>query len=153
MDLVLTKFDWLVGGLVLLASLVLGMYLALRAHAGENSSNFFLAGRRMLWPIIGASYFATNIGAEHLVGLSGDAYRYGLCAGAVEMTCCICLGFSAAALIPYYIKTKVFTIPEFLEIRYNTAARTFFSGFMLIVCIMTKMAFTLFAGALVVCHR
>ena len=125
------------------------MGLALLTNPGENSSNFFLAGRKMLWPIIGASYFATNIGAEHLVGLSGDAYRYGLCAGTVELATCICLGFAAAVLFPYYIKNKVFTIPEFLEKRYNLAARAFFSGLMLVICIMTKMAFTMYAGALV----
>jgi solute:Na+ symporter, SSS family len=83
------------------------------------------------------------------VGLSGDSYRYGLRAGAVELGTVICLGFASAVLLPYYIKNKIFTIPEFLEIRYNATARTLFSGLMLIVCIMTKAAFTLFAGALV----
>ena len=103
----------------------------------------------MTWPVVGASLYATNIGAEHLVGLSGDAYRYGLKAGTVELTTAICLGFACAVLFPTYIKNKVFTIPEFLELRYDAAARLFFSGLMLVICIMTKMAFTLFAGALV----
>jgi len=93
--------------------------------------------------------FATNIGAEHLVGLSGDSYRYGLSAGSVELTCAITLGFACAILFPYYMKNKIYTIPEFLELRYNRRARTFFSGLMLIISIMTKLAFTLFAGALV----
>jgi len=53
-----------------------------------------------------ASLFATNIGAEHLVGLSGDAYRYGLCAGTVELTTCICLGVACAFLFPYYLRMK-----------------------------------------------
>ncbi|OFY76436.1 MAG: hypothetical protein A2V46_01355, partial [Bacteroidetes bacterium RBG_19FT_COMBO_42_7] len=97
----------------------------------------------------GASIFATNIGAEHLVGLSGDAYRYGLSAGSVELTTAITLGFGCAILFPYYMKNKIFTIPEFLEIRYNRHARIFFSGLMLVISIMTKLAFTLFAGALV----
>jgi SSS family solute:Na+ symporter len=56
-----------------------------------------------VWPIVGASLYATNIGAEHLVGLSGDAYRYGLKAGTVELTTALCLGFACAALFPYYI--------------------------------------------------
>lgn len=97
----------------------------------------------------GASLFATNIGAEHLVGLSGDAYRYGLCAGTVELTTCICLGIACAVLFPYYLRSKVYTIPEFLELRYNRAARVFFSGLMLVICILTKLAFHLYAGALV----
>jgi len=149
MELQLTTLDWTVGVLALGASVVIGLYIALRAHAGENSGNFFLAGRRMLWPIVGASFFATNIGSEHLVGLSGDAYRYGLSAGTVELTSAICLGFACAVLFPHYIKNKVYTIPEFLELRYNHAARAFFSGLMIVACIMTKMAFSLFAGALV----
>ena len=101
------------------------------------------------WPLVGASLFATNIGAEHLVGLSGDSYRYGLSAGAVELTTCICLGIACAVLFPYYIRTRVYTIPEYLELRYNRTARIFFSGLMLVICIMTKLAFHLYAGALV----
>ncbi len=145
----LTPVDWIICLVVVGASIAFGLYLALRGRAGESSANFFLAGRRLTWPIVGASLFATNIGAEHLVGLSGDAYRYGLCAGTVELTTCICLGFASAILFPYYLKNKVFTIPEFLEMRYNRAARVFFSALMLVICIMTKMAFHLYAGGLV----
>jgi len=149
MSLSLSVLDWVVGFLALGGSVCLGLYIAFRFNADKNSSNFFLAGRRMKWPIIGASLFATNIGAEHLVGLSGDAYRYGLCAGTNEVTTAICLGFACAVLFPFYLRNKIFTIPEFLELRYNKTARAVFSGLMLVICIMTKMAFTLFAGALV----
>lgn len=149
MSLSLTFWDWLVFSIVIAGSLSFGMYMAFLRKAGKNSSNFFLGGRSIKWPVIGASIFATNIGAEHLVGLSGDSYRYGLSAGSVELTTAITLGFACAILFPYYMKNKVFTIPEFLEIRYNRQARTFFSGLMLIISIMTKLAFTLFAGALV----
>ncbi len=149
MDLSLTPLDWIVGCIALGGSLALGLLISYRIDAGANSSNFFLAGRSLTWPIVGASFFATNIGAEHLVGLSGDAYRYGLSAGTVELTTAMCLGFAAAFLFPYYVKNQIYTIPEFLELRYNTFARKIFSGLMLVICIMTKMAFTLFAGALV----
>ena len=149
MSLTLTMLDYIVLALVMGGSLSFGLYMAYRHKAGQDSSSFFLGGRSMKWPIVGASMFATNIGAEHLVGLSGDSYRYGLSAGSVELTCAITLGFACAILFPYYIKNKVFTIPEFLEMRYNRRARTFFSGLMLIISIMTKLAFTLFAGALV----
>jgi SSS family solute:Na+ symporter len=149
MNLVLTTLDWLVLTVVMAGTLLFGMYMAFKKKAGQSSSNFFLGGRSITWPIVGASLFATNIGAEHLVGLSGDAYRYGLSAGLIELTTVITLGFSCAFLFPYYMKNKLFTIPEFLEIRYNRRARTFFSGLMLVISIMTKLAFTLFAGALV----
>lgn len=149
MNLILSSFDWIVLVVVMGGSLAFGMYMAWRKKAGKDSASFFLGGRSIKWPVIGASLFATNIGAEHLVGLSGDSYRYGLSAGSVELTTAITLGFSCAILFPSYIKNKLFTIPEFLELRYNRRARTFFSGLMLVISIMTKLAFTLFAGALV----
>jgi solute:Na+ symporter, SSS family len=149
MSLSLTTLDYIVLVLVMGSSLSFGLFMAYKKKSGQNSSNFFLGGRSMKWPIVGASMFATNIGAEHLVGLSGDSYRYGLSAGSVELTCGITLGFACAILYPYYIKNKIFTIPEFLELRYNRRARTLFSGLMLVISIMTKLAFTLFAGALV----
>lgn len=149
MNISLGTLDWVVVVFVLGGSLALGLYMAHRAKVGQDSVSFFLGGRKIKWPLIGASLFATNIGAEHLVGLSGDSYRYGLSAGSVELTTAITLGFACAILFPHYIKNKIYTIPEFLELRYNRIARNFFSGLMLIISIMTKLAFTLFAGALV----
>jgi len=149
MQINLTQIDWIIVVVLLLGSLTLGLYIAYRSKAGKSSSNFFLGGRKITWPIVGASLFATNIGAEHLVGLSGDTYRYGLSAGSVELMTGITLGFASAVLFPYYLKNKIFTIPEFLELRYNHVSRIFFSGLMLLISIMTKMAFTLYAGALV----
>ena len=149
MHLILTPVDWLVCLGALGFNVLLGLYFALRARQKADSSGFFLAGRTLTWPIVGASLFATNIGAEHMVGLSGDAYRYGICAGTVELTTAICLGFAAAVLVPHYMKNRVFTIPEFLELRYRPEARLCFSGLMLFICVVTKMAFCLYAGALV----
>ncbi len=149
MELSLSTADWVIGVGALVANVALGLWLALRARQSGSSDEFFLAGRRLTWPIVGASLLATNIGAEHMVGLCGDAYRYGFCAGANELTAAISLGIAAAVLIPYYLKNRVFTIPEFLELRYRKAARLFFSAMMMVICIVTKMAFCLFAGALV----
>ncbi len=149
MNLSLTTLDWIILTVVMVGSLSFGLYMAYLKKAGKDSLNFFLGGRKIKWPVIGASLFATNIGAEHLVGLSGDSYRYGLSAGSVELTAAITLGFACAILFPYYMKNKIYTIPEFLEMRYNRRARTFFSGLMLVISVMTKLAFTLFAGALV----
>lgn len=141
--------DWCICFAVLAFSIFLGLFLSVRKKASVDSSHFFLADRSLTWPLVGASLFATNIGAEHLVGLSGDAYRYGLSAGAVELTTCITVGFAAAFLYPFYIRNRVFTTPEFLEKRYHPAARALFSALMLVISITTKMAFHLYAGALV----
>ncbi len=148
-ELTLTRLDTVVCATTLIGSMLLGLWLGMRKTFRGSSDGFFLASRQLSWPIIGASLFATNIGAEHLVGLSGDAYRYGLKAGTVELGTAICLGIACWVLFPTYIKNKVFTIPEYLERRYDVRARLFFSGLMLVICVMTKMAFTLFAGALV----
>jgi solute:Na+ symporter, SSS family len=145
----LTSWDWAICIALIAISLAVGLTISARMKSSADSSSFFLAGRRLAWPIVGASLFATNIGAEHLVGLSGDAYRYGISASSVELTTAITLGMTCSFLLPQYIKNKVFTIPGFLELRFNRAARSFFSGLMLVISIMTKMAFCLFAGALV----
>lgn len=149
MSFSLGVIDWYVCLIVLSFSIFLGLYLAIRKKSSADSASFFLADRSLSWPLVGASLFATNIGAEHLVGLSGDAYRYGLAAGTVELTTCICVGFAATYLYPFYLRNRVFTTPEFLETRYHPLARAFFSGLMLIISITTKMAFHLYAGALV----
>src|SRR5271163_3361363 len=112
MSLNLTPLDWLICLVALVSSIGYGLFLSLRRHASESSAGFFLAGRSLTWPIVGASLYATNIGAEHLVGLSGDAYRYGLCAGTVELCTCIPLGIAAGFLFPYYLRANVYTIPE-----------------------------------------
>jgi solute:Na+ symporter, SSS family len=149
LGLSLTGWDWGIGAAALAFNLMLGIWLAFRAKQAVSSDEFFLAGRRLTWPVIGASLLATNIGAEHMVGLCGDAYRFGFCAGANELTTAICLGAAAAILFPYYLKNRVFTIPEFLELRYRKEARLFFSAMMLVMCVVNKMAFCLYAGALV----
>jgi solute:Na+ symporter, SSS family len=149
MSFSLGLIDWAICLVVLSSSILFGLYLAVRKKSSADSSRFFLAGRSLSWPLVGASLFATNIGAEHLVGLSGDAYRYGLSAGTVELTTFWCLGFATAFLFPFYIRNRVFTTPEFLETRYHPAARVIFSGLMVVISITTKMAFHLFAGALV----
>ena len=149
MKLSLSLLDWIICIVALVGNILLGLWLSRRHKKTEASAEFFLAGRRLTWPVVGASLFATNIGAEHLVGLSGDSYRYGLCAGTVELATAIPLGFAAAVLLRYYLKNNVFTIPEFLELRYRSEARLFFSGLMLFICIVTKMAFCLYAGSLV----
>src|SRR5271157_5087503 len=94
--------DWAICLIVLSSSIFLGLYLAVRKKSSADSSRFFLADRSLPWPLVGASLFATNIGAEHLVGLSGDAYRYGLSAGTVELTTAMCMAFAASILYPYY---------------------------------------------------
>ena len=147
MQLHLTPADWIVCLAALAFNVGLGLYLGLRSKG--DSSGFFLAGRTLTWPIVGHRLFDQYRLRTYGRACSGDSCRYGLCAGTVELITVVALGITAAVLLPHYIKNKVFTIPEFLELRYRSEARMCFSGLMVFICIVTKMAFTLYAGALV----
>src|SRR5258708_12986556 len=141
--------DWTICLVVLSSSMLLGLYFAIRKKSSANSASFFLAERSLQWQLVGASLFATHLGAEPVVGVSGDVCRYGLGGGTVELTTCWWLGFAGVFLFPFYIRNRVFTTPEFLETRYHPLARVLFSGLMLAISVTTKMAFHLYAGALV----
>jgi solute:Na+ symporter, SSS family len=131
----------------LLVTLVIGLSFTKRK---ETSEDYFLAGRRLTWPILGASLFSTNISAEHLVGLAGEAHRVGLAVGGFEWMACFCLLTLAFVFVPQYLKTRVYTIPEFLERRFSLTARTVLSGYFLVMIVLTKISIALWAGALVV---
>jgi len=116
----------------------------------RTSENYFLAGRRLIWPVIGASLFASNIGTEHLVGLAGDAHRIGLVAGGFEWMACFCLLILAVVFIPQYLRTRIYTIPEFLERRFSLTARMYLSCYFTVMIVLTKVSIALYAGALVI---
>ena len=115
----------------------------------RTSENYFLAGRSLTWPVIGASLFASNIGTEHLVGLAGDAHRVGLVAGGFEWMACFCLMILAVVFVPQYLRTRIYTIPEFLEKRFSLTARVYLSGYFTVMIVLTKVSIALYAGAIV----
>ncbi len=114
----------------------------------ETSSDYFLAGRNAGWIAIGASIFASNIGSEHLVGLAGAGAETGMAMAHWEMQgwLILILGW---VFVPFYSRSKVFTMPEFLERRYNTASRNFLSIISLVSYVLTKVAVTVYAGGIV----
>jgi len=126
---------------------VIGLSLAGKERTSEN---YFLAGRSLTWPVIGASLFASNIGTEHLVGLAGDAHRVGLVAGGFEWMACLCLIILAVVFVPQYLRTRIYTIPEFLEKRFSLTARMYLSGYFMVMIILTKVSIALYAGAIVI---
>src|SRR2546426_3009600 len=88
------------------------------------SSDYFLASRDVAWFAVGASLFASNIGSEHLVGLAGTGAGSGLAVGHFEWLACLILLLLGWLFVPYYLKSGVYTMPEFLEKRYNSASRS-----------------------------
>jgi SSS family solute:Na+ symporter len=139
----------LVDAVVIVVSLIVVVLAVLRA-AGRKASGaeYFLAGRDLLWPFIGMSLFASNISAEHVIGMAGDGYRIGLVAGGFEWTGAWDLIILATLFAPLYLRAKVFTIPEFLERRFGWSMRALLSANLLFTNVLTKNAIDLWAGSL-----
>jgi SSS family solute:Na+ symporter len=142
----MTSLDWIVlGGFFVV--LILVIWWVLRQKE-ETSTDYFLAGRDVGWVAIGASIFASNIGSEHLVGLAGAGAESGMAMAHWEMHgwLILVLGW---VFVPFYARSGVFTMPEFLEKRYNSSARSFLSIISLVSYVLTKVAVTVYAGGIV----
>lgn len=115
----------------------------------ESSQSYFLSGRSVGWIAIGASLFASNISTEHFMGLAGSGAASGLAVGQFELLACLVLLLLGWLFVPFYLRTGVFTMPEFLERRYNSHCRTYLSAVSLVAYIFTKISVSLYAGALI----
>ncbi|MBA2708413.1 MAG: sodium/solute symporter [Gemmatimonadaceae bacterium] len=113
------------------------------------SSDYFLAGRDVGWLAVGASLFASNIGSEHLVGLAGTGAASGLAVGHFEWLASFILLLLGWLFVPFYLRSGVYTMPEFLERRYNPASRAYFTWVSIVGYVLTKISVTLFAGGVV----
>lgn len=120
----------------------------LKEKQAQNSTEYFLAGRNLGWWVIGASVFSSNIGSEHLVGLAGSGATDGVALAHYELHawCLLVLGW---IMVPFYMRSKVFTMPEFLERRFSPVNRTVLSAISLVAYILTKLAVGIFAGGIV----
>ncbi|HXI98651.1 MAG TPA: hypothetical protein VNG73_06870, partial [Gemmatimonadaceae bacterium] len=113
------------------------------------SSDYFLASRDVGWLAVGASLFASNIGSEHLVGLAGTGAASGLAVGHFEWLASFILLLLGWLFVPFYLRSGVYTMPEFLERRYNPASRSYFTWVSIVGYVLTKISVTLFAGGVV----
>jgi SSS family solute:Na+ symporter len=138
--------DWIVLGAFMLA--LVGIIVWVSRMKEDTSSDYFLAGRDATWLAIGASIFASNIGSEHLVGLAGAGASSGIAMAHWEMHgwMILVLGW---LFVPFYARSGVFTMPEFLERRYNSASRSLLSIISLVSYVLTKVAVTVYAGGIV----
>lgn len=115
----------------------------------KDSQSYFLGGEGIGWLAIGASLFASNISAEHFIGLAGSGANSGLAVGQFEWLACIILLILGWFFVPFYLSTGVFTMPEFLERRFNRQCRNYLSAVSLIAYVFTKVSVAVYAGALV----
>ena len=115
----------------------------------QDSKSYFLGGGSIGWMAIGASLFASNISAEHFIGLAGSGASGGLVVGQFEWLACFILLLLGWVFVPFYLRNGVFTMPEFLEKRFNPQCRTYLSAISLIAYVFTKVSVAIYAGALV----
>ncbi len=142
----LATLDWIVIGLYF--TVIAGLAWWVIRQPTETSTDYFLAGRHLGWLIVGASIFSSNIGSEHLVGLAGSGATDGVAMAHYELHawCLLVLGW---IMVPFYIRSRVFTMPEFLEKRFSPMARALLSGISLVAYVLTKIAVGIFAGGIV----
>jgi SSS family solute:Na+ symporter len=114
----------------------------------DTADDYFLAGRNLGWFVVGASIFASNIGSEHLVGLAGSGCTDGVAMAHYELHAW-CLLVLAWVMVPFYMRSRVFTMPEFLERRFSPTARWVLSLISLVAYVLTKIAVGIFAGGIV----
>ncbi len=140
------SLDWII--IAIYFGIILGIAWWVIRQKQESPTQYFLAGRHVGWFVIGAAIFASNIGSEHLVGLAGTGAKTGVAMGHYELHawCILLLGW---VFVPFYMRSKVFTMPEFLEKRYSPSARWFLSLISLVAYVLTKVSVTVYAGAIV----
>jgi SSS family solute:Na+ symporter len=124
----------------------LGLYLVRRMQTADD---YFLAGRSLTWWLIGFSLFASNVSSSTLLGLASSAYGTGIAVYNYEWMATLVLIFFVVFILPFYLRTRVYTIPEFLERRFDGRARLYFSGLLIVLNILVDTAGALYAGALV----
>lgn len=131
----------------LVAIIILGFYFG---NKHEDAEDYFLAGRNLTWPIIGFSLFASNMSSNSLVGLAGAGYKDGFSVYSYEWIAVLVLIIFAVFFLPFYLRNKIFTIPEYLEKRYSYIVRAYASGIAIVLNILVDISATLYAGGLVV---
>lgn len=142
----MATLDWLVIGLFVAA--LIGIVVWVARQKQNNAADYFLGGKDATWIAIGASIFASNIGSEHLIGLAGSGASSGMAMAHWEIQgwMILILGW---VFVPFYSRSMVYTMPEFLERRFNPTSRTILSVISLISYVLTKVAVTVYAGGLV----
>jgi SSS family solute:Na+ symporter len=142
----MTTLDWLV---------ILGYFIAVGGltwwvirRGADTADDYFLASRNLGWFVVGASIFASNIGSEHLVGLAGSGATSGVALAHYELHawCLLVLGW---VMVPFYMRSRVYTMPEFLERRFSPTARWVLTSISLVAYVLTKIAVGIFAGGVV----
>ncbi len=141
--------DWVVIALYFVAVFGVAFGVGRRERDTSTSAGYFLAGRNVGWFVIGASLFASNIGTEHILGLAGSGAASGVAVGQFEILASLILLLLGWVFVPFYLKSAVFTMPEFLERRYGEGSRWYLAIISIVGYILTKISITIAAGGIV----
>ncbi|MBD0284293.1 MAG: sodium/solute symporter [Flavisolibacter sp.] len=141
------SLDWIVIGCYFALLLAVAVWVITRRQ--DNTADYFLAGRNLGWFVVGASIFASNIGSEHVVGLAGAGAGGKIPMLIYELHAWLVLTLGWVFL-PFYYRSGVFTMPEFLERRFSSGTRWFLSIFSLVAYVLTKVSVTVYAGGIVI---
>src|SRR5262245_34681603 len=142
----LTNLDIAIVGAYFLIVFAIGFYFARRER---TSTSYFLAGRNVGWFAIGASLFVSNISTEHFIGLAGSGATTGLAVGHFEWLACLVLLVLGWVFVPFYLRSNVFTMPEFLERRFSRSAAVYLALVSILAYVFTKISVHLYAAAIV----
>jgi SSS family solute:Na+ symporter len=142
----LVPLDYVVLALYFLLIFAIGFYFSRKER---TTTDYFLASRDVAWWAIGASLFSSNIGSEHFIGLAGQGASSGMAAGHYEWLASIIVLILGWVFVPFYLRSNIYTMPEFLERRYSGACRMYLAGISLIAYLFTKISVSIFAGAIV----
>lgn len=143
---ILGIYDWIFVGIYFILIAAISIWSMKKKK--NTPTDYFLANRNLGWFVIGASILASNVGSEHIVGLAGTGAKSGLVMGHYELHSYIVL-ILGWVFVPFYMRSKVFTMPEFLERRYDEKSRWLLSIVQLLSYIIAKVSVTVFAGAVV----
>lgn len=145
----MSTIDYIVFALYGVMIMGLGLWVSREKKGKEKtSSDYFLAGRALPWWAIGASLIASNISAEQFIGMSGSGYRLGLAIATYEWMAAVTLLVVAWFFLPIFLQKGIFTMPQFLEVRYDSRVRTLLAVFWLSVFIFVNLTSVLYLGAL-----
>ena len=142
----LVTIDYVVLALYFAVIFAIGWY---HSRKERTTTDYFLASRDVAWWAIGASLFSSNIGSEHFIGLAGGGASSGMAPGHFEWLASLIVLLLGWVFVPFYLRSGVYTMPEFLERRYSPACRTYLATISLIAYVFTKIAVGIFAGAIV----
>src|SRR6201982_3995345 len=142
----LASIDLAIIGVYFLVVFGIGFYFSRKERTSEE---YFLAGRDVGWFFLGASLFVSNISTEHFIGLSGTGASSGLAVGHFEWLACLILLILGWVFVPFYLRSNVFTMPQFLERRFNRQCAVYLAGISIIAYIFTKISVQLYAASVV----